>query len=86
MQSGEGLKTPEMGKERKYAGVLIKEQEIKGCLKMFSPGATGMNHNLPGLLGAYKKGLSKMPWAEPRLHDPVQCQLDSQPLHYTGPK
>lgn len=61
VQRGEIFKIPEMGKGRKYAGVLIKEQEIKGCLKVFSPGATEMNRNLPdklwsepGLLGAYK--------------------------------
>lgn len=62
------FKIPEMSKGRKYAGVLIKEQESKGYPKVLSPGATGVNPNLPaklwretGLLGAYKDDSSRMP-------------------------
>lgn len=62
------FKIPEMSERRKNSGVLIKEQESKGCPKVLSPGATGINPNLsdklsnePGLLGTYKDDSSRMP-------------------------
>lgn len=35
--------------QRKYTGI-SKEQQMKGCHKVSSPGATGMNFNLPDKL------------------------------------
>lgn len=73
---GHSIKNPRNG-TGKYAGVLIKEQQIKGCLKVSSPGTTGINHNLqdkswhePGLSEAYEDDPSEIPQTQPSLHEP----------------